>query len=259
MLDTLSKLNMNPPERHTTFLVVPSLDEDDYMEEEGVEVSDVLDIEADLAFPTERVVRREESLKGDWGVEAVDINAAESMFLQKTFERSFSNFSEKPDSDMLNSDSSNEPMDNQLPTVFSDQIHFTGSERLQLMQAQLGKSQRELGVEVQSEFMEEYPDEKIGQGSDDHPLPAVLKGLVRDSGPELYLKLPTSSQKLQYGDDHDRNSNSDTSCDDAGSIDDLDAVSSDSISISNVHTMEAEAGASQRELGVEIVPFGDKW
>ena len=73
------------------------------------------------------------------------------------------------------------------------------------------------------------------------------------------MKLPTSSQKLQFCNDHDRNSSSDTSCDDAGSIDDLDAVSSDSISISNVHTMEAEAGASQRELGVEIVPFGDKW
>ena len=295
--EAVSKLKLISPQRHTVFLQSPSSEETDSMEEEGVEVSDVLDIEADFAATARRFVKREESLKGDWGVEAVDINETENMFLQKAFEHPSSDTSEGPKCDMLSIASSEDSMDKQLPDGFCDQIRANGSRRLQLIQAQPGKSQRELGIEVQSEMLEDDDDDDNSLLTEDQPLPAISNDHFGSSLPEGVVVRQAQSRKstrqlsknvrsdcpplltdvgdqvaesprlhfiqtqrgmgveLRSGTSNDMEDDKPSATAEDESIEDIEAVDSDSIS--NVVTMEAEAGASRRELGIEIVPFDD--
>lgn len=239
VVKAIEKLNQIPFEAQDNLFSPPS-DEMKHVEE-GFEVADLYDIEADLEAPFQQAASREESLKGDWGVEAVDINEQESMFLRKTFEDQPSPGSVDEGDDMLSIASSDADdstlLERPLPTIFSDQVRGNGSERLQLMQAQPGKSKRELGVEIQSEFL----DEEDGNDEGD------------DNGEE------NDERNDDNTDTNGAHSNHEAlfSSNDNGTIDaDLNGIADDGVEpISNVRTMEAEAGASRRELGVEIVAF----
>jgi hypothetical protein len=94
VLEAAADLQLESPEQQMSF--GGSQHEDNTgLEEEGVEVSDIYDIESALSMlqslagdkrNSVKKVTFEESLRGDWGVEAVDMYEDEAMFVQNSWQ-----------------------------------------------------------------------------------------------------------------------------------------------------------------------------
>ena len=213
----------SPLETQTSLAPEYSEKADDAPEDEGFEVSDLYDLEAGLGTPPSRQQRTfQDSLKGDWGVEAVDLFEEEALFVEQRWSQTSLGASK---GDMLNLSTSSDDDDDSMkeeesPTASNDQekeaspaassyqISGTGPDRVQQIQTQSQGSQRELD--------------------------------------EVKAVKVIDSNRVAGDDEGGGSTVATTSSTVAGAR-----------ATSHVRTMKAERGASLQELGVEIVAFDD--
>jgi hypothetical protein len=269
LVAAISKLDRNPVQKMDSSDV---LDDSDLGKEEGVEVSDLLKLEDGLLvnestpiIPLQR--QRQESLYGDWGVEVVDEYDDEAQFARRSWRESSMKIS---NADLLGLSDSNDDDDDDdgydsrrdgreegtvnnpvapveeavtLAATRNDESAFSeGVEAVDLFEEEAAfvlKTYRTCSVSTNgSTSMEEgEPDTKAAERSS-HRMSSYD---VNVDGAEV-----EGTDQAQSAEGRERES-------------DEEEKQYDKEEITRIRTMEAQPGASARELGVEIVEdFGEE-